>query len=215
MLLGPTSTWSFSRRVLTIIQDRLNPGRSSPIPLAVDGDAYQIHWSHASSDEPPDLTGLPSLEYAVYMVNTVKFRLSPLYWLFDQGEFMRNLYEFYDNASAKVQESRLWFVQYLVIMAFGEALLVPVRSASNTSGWTKYFTKAMSLLPDITALWNDPLLAIETLALIALYFHSVDMRDTAYCYVSRFRCIPSKANLVDWPFNAYGSGGRLPPSVAR
>src|SRR5699024_414175 len=60
VLLGPTSTWSFSRRVLSIIQDRLHPGRSSPIPLAVDGDAYQLHWSHASSEEPPDISGLPS-----------------------------------------------------------------------------------------------------------------------------------------------------------
>ena len=42
----------------------------------------------------------------------------------------------------------------------------------------------MSLLPDITGLWKDPILAIEVLALIALYFHSVDMRDSAYCYVS-------------------------------
>ena len=166
------------------MQDRLNPDRSSPIPMAVDGDAYQLHWSRASSDEPPDISGLPSLEYALYLLNTVKFRLSPLYRLFDENEFLRNMYEFYDDAPAKVEESRLWYVQYLVIMAFGEAFLVPVRTATNTSGWTKYFTRAMSLLPDTTALWNDPVLAMEVLALTALYFHSVDMRDTAYCYVS-------------------------------
>lgn len=121
------------------------------------------------------------MEYAIYLFNTVKFRLSPLYRLFDEEEFLRNLYEFYDNATTKTQS--LWYVQFLVIMAFGEALLAPVRSASHT-GWTKYFTRAMSLLPDATALWNEPILAIEVLALIALYFHSVDMRDTAYCYVS-------------------------------
>lgn len=150
----------------------------------MDGDAYQLHWSHASSDEPLDISGLPSLEYAVYLLNTVKFRLSPLYRLFDEDEFLHNLYEFYGNAASKVQESRLWYVQFLVILAFGEAFLVPVRTASNTSGWTKYFTRAMSLLPDTTELWDDPILAIEVLALVALYFHSVDMRDTAYCYVS-------------------------------
>ncbi|RJE27523.1 hypothetical protein PHISCL_00109 [Aspergillus sclerotialis] len=193
LFLGPTSTWSFSRRVLKIMQDRLNPGRSSPIPMAVDGDAYQLHWGHASSDEPPDISGLPSLEYALYLLNTVKFRLSPLYRLFDENEFLRNMYEFYDDAPAKVRESRLWYVQYLVIMAFGEAFLVPVRTASNTSGWTKYFTRAMSLLPDTTALWNDPVLAMEVLALIALYFHSVDMRDTAYCYIGH----SMRLNLVE------------------
>lgn len=183
VFLGPTSTWSFSRRVLSNIRDRLNPDRSVPIPLAVDGDAYQIHWRCASSDELPDISGLPSLEYAIFLLNAVKFRLSPLYRLFDEEEFLQNLHAFYDNATAKAQESRLWYVQYLVVMAFGEALLVPVRTASNTAPWTKYFTRAMSLLPDTTRLWNEPTLAIETLALIALYFHSVDMRDTAYCYV--------------------------------
>lgn len=72
----------------------------------MDGDAYQIQWRQASSDDPPDISGLPSLEYAVYMLNTVKFRLSPLYRLFDEEDFLQNLYEFYDNATTKVQKSR-------------------------------------------------------------------------------------------------------------
>lgn len=184
MFLGPTSTWSFSRRVLTIIQTRVHPNSTRPIPLAVDGDAYQIHWGHASSDEPPDTSGLPSIDYALYMLSTVKFHLSSLYRFFDEKEFLLNLYEFYDNAQEKAQASRLWYVQFLMILAFGEAFLTPVKTSPNTAGWTRYFTRAMSLLPDITGLWKDPILAIEVLALIALYFHSVDMRDSAYCYVS-------------------------------
>ena len=58
--------------------------------------------------------------------------------------------EFYDDAAAKVQERRLWYVQFLIILAFGEAFLDPVRNHTNTAGWTKYFSRAMSLLPDIT-----------------------------------------------------------------
>lgn len=169
---------------MSIIQSRVHPTSTRPIPLAVDGDAYQLYWGHASSDEPPDISGLPSIDYALYMLSTVKFHLSPLYRLFDEKEFLHNLYEFYDNAPRKVQGSRLWYVQFLVILAFGEAFLTPVRNATNTSGWTRYFTRALSLLPDITGLWRDPMLAIEVLTLIGLYFQSVDMRDTAYCYVS-------------------------------
>ncbi|GIC86025.1 putative C6 transcription factor [Aspergillus udagawae] len=183
LLLGPTSTWSFSRRVLSTIQTRLNPTSTKPIPLAVDGDAYQIHWRQASSEEIPDISGLPPRDQAIYMLNTVHFHFGHPYQLFDEEGFARNLEEFYNNASAKVQESRLWYVQFLVVLAFGEALLAPVRRASNTASWTKYFSRAMSLLPDTTALWQDPLLAIEVLALIALYLHSVDMRDSAYCYI--------------------------------
>ncbi|KAM0094643.1 hypothetical protein ACP6JD_001911 [Aspergillus fumigatus] len=183
LLLGPTSTWSFSRRVLSTIQTRLNPTCTKSIPLAVDGDAYQIYWRQASSEEVPDRSGLPSRDQAIYMLNTVCFHFGHLYQPFDEEDFTRNLDEFYCNASAKVQESRLWYVQFLVVLAFGEALLAPVRRASNTASWTKYFSRAMSLLPDTTALWQDPLLAIEVLALIALYLHSVDMRDSAYCYI--------------------------------
>ncbi|PLB34900.1 putative C6 transcription factor [Aspergillus candidus] len=183
LFLGPTSTWSYSRRVLSVIQDRLYPNKIEPIPLAVDGDAYQIHWRQASSEELPDISGLPSLEHALYIVNTVQFHFGYLYRLFDEKEFLRNLHEFYDNAGAKVHETRLWYVQFLVILAFGEALLVPMRKASSTATWTKLFSRAMSLLPDITGLWQNPILAIEVLTLIALYFHSVDMRDTAYCYI--------------------------------
>lgn len=183
LLLGPTSTWSFRRRVLSTIQTRLNPTCTKSIPLAVDGDAYQIYWRQASSEEVPDRSGLPSRDQAIYMLNTVCFHFGHLYQSFDEEDFTRNLDEFYCNASAKVQESRLWYVQFLVVLAFGEALLAPVRRASNTASWTKYFSRAMSLLPDTTALWQDPLLAIEVLALIALYLHSVDMRDSAYCYI--------------------------------
>lgn len=123
------------------------------------------------------------MEHALYMVSTVQFHFGNMYRLFDEDAFLRHLHEFYKNAAEKVQESRLWYVQFLVILAFGEAFLAPVRTVSNTASWTKYFSRAMSLLPDITGLWQDPTLAIETLALIALYFYSVDMRDTAYCYV--------------------------------
>ncbi|KAE8153471.1 hypothetical protein BDV25DRAFT_149542 [Aspergillus avenaceus] len=183
LFLGPTSTWSFSRRILNTIQARLSPHSPKPIPLAVDGDAYQLQWRQVSSEEYPDLSGLPSLEHALYLVNTVQFHFSHLYQVFDEDEFLRHLYEFYDDAAGKVLESRLWYVQFLVVLAFGEALLVPVRNASNAASWSRYFTRAMSLLPDITSLWQDPVLAIEVLTLIALYFHSIDMRDTAYCYV--------------------------------
>ncbi|GKZ39165.1 hypothetical protein AbraIFM66950_012002 [Aspergillus brasiliensis] len=183
LFLGPTSTWSFSRRILTIVQAHISPESPRAIPLAVDGDAYQIQWRHASSEEAPDISGLPSLEHALYMVSTVQFHFTHLYRLFDEDEFFRHMYEFYDDAAAKVQESRLWYVQFLIILAFGEAFLDPVRNHANTASWTKYFSRAMSLLPDITGLWQDPTLAIEVLALIGLYFHSVDMRDSAYCYI--------------------------------
>lgn len=181
------------------MQEQVSPQSSKSIPLAVDGDAYQLHWGHASSEEPPDISGLPPIDYAIYMLNTVKFHLGQLFRLFDEEEFLQNLYEFYDDAAGKVQEARLWYIQYLLILAFGEAFSTPVKTSGNAHSWSIFFTRAMSLLPDITGLWHDPVLAIEVLALVALYFHSVDMRDSAYCYVrlSMYVGIGKSFNLAD------------------
>ena len=183
LLLAPTSTWSFSRRVLSTIRDHVSPENPKPIPVAAEDEAYGLSWRRASSEEVPDVSGLPPIDYAIYMLNTVKFHLGQLFRLFDEVEFLKNLYEFYDDAAVKVQTSRLWFVQYLLILAFGEAFLTPIRTVGNTAGWSKFFTRAMSLMPDPTALWPQPMLAIEVLALAALYLHSVDMRESAYCFV--------------------------------
>lgn len=183
MLLGPTSTWAFSRRVLNTLGERFVPEDNKAVPLAVDGEAYQFQYRRSTFEETPDLTGLPSHDYAIYMLNTVQFHLGQLFRLFDEEEFLHNLHEFYADAATKVQESPLWYVQFLLVLAFGEAFLTPIRNTHIAPGWGKYFTRAMSLMPDISALWPEPILAIEVLTMIALYLHSVDLRDTAYCYV--------------------------------
>ncbi|KAJ5235442.1 uncharacterized protein N7469_004610 [Penicillium citrinum] len=43
----------------------------------------------------------------------------------------------------------------------------------------------MSILPDSTEMWNDPILSIEVLALVALYLYSLDMRDSSCCYIGQ------------------------------
>lgn len=96
---------------------------------------------------------------------------------------MKNLHEFYGDVQQKVQNSKLWYIQFLVIMAFGETLLLPASKTSQSSAYSQYFTRAMSLLPDITEMWNDPILSVEILALVALYLYSLDMRDSSCCYV--------------------------------
>lgn len=203
--------------MLSIVQGRLCPGSAESIPLAVDGDAYQLHWRQASSDEPPDISGLPSFEHALYILNTVQFHFSHLYRLFDEKEFLRNLHEFYEDAGQKVQESRIWYVQFLVILAFGDAFLAPVKRASNIASWTKYFSRAMSLLPDVTILWQSGLLSIEVLTLIALYFQSIDMRDTAYCYVRSATLTPPNSWLtnLDWPCLQNCTGRSFPSGATR
>ncbi|KZF21338.1 hypothetical protein L228DRAFT_249146 [Xylona heveae TC161] len=183
--LGPSSTWSFSRRVLNLLNEQLRPSTPRDIPLAQDGDAYKIRWTRAKPDEPPDISALPPLDFSIYLMNTVKFNLGQVYRLFDEEEFLRNLYEFYGDSFRKVDESRLWYCQFLLILAFGKAFLMNRKPTSDAPVGVEYFVRAMSLLPEFPELWMEPILAIEVLALIALYLHSVDMRDSSYCYLGQ------------------------------
>ena len=48
-----------------------------------------------SADDPPDISGLPSLDHALYLSETVKFHLGQSYRLYNEDEFIHNVREFY------------------------------------------------------------------------------------------------------------------------
>ncbi|KAL4983173.1 hypothetical protein BDW68DRAFT_194628 [Aspergillus falconensis] len=183
---GPTSSWSFTHRVLNSMAERFSPHTPVEIPFHTDGDAYQVYWGSVRPDETPDVSDLPSHDYALYLVSTTRFHLGELFHLFDEEEFLADLDELYDDVQAKVQTSRLWYIQFLIVMAFGEAFLSPTtHKPASKSGSSQYFTRAMALLPDQSKLWDDPILAIEVLAAVALYLYSLDMRDSSCCYIGQ------------------------------
>ncbi|KAL4894976.1 hypothetical protein BDV59DRAFT_211825 [Aspergillus ambiguus] len=179
---GPTSSWSFTHRVLHRIAVCF--GETLTLPLVTDGDAYQLPWQETRSGEIPDVSDLPSHEHALYLMSTVKYHLGDIIQLFEDEEFVSHLHELYEDVHLKVQISRLWYIQYLVILALGEAFLSPSCRIDGNPVGCQYFTRAMSILPDLTKVWDDPILAIEVLAAVALYLYSVDMRDSSSCYVS-------------------------------
>lgn len=180
---GPTSSWSFTHRILKSLAKALCPDTPLDLPIITDRNAYQVQWTKAQSNGIADITALPSQDHAIYLVNTVNFHIGHFLHLYDDEEFMKNLDEFYGDVQQKVQKSKLWYIQFLVVMAFGETLLLPASKTSQSSACSQYFTRAMSLLPDITEMWNDPILSVELLALVALYLYSLDMRDSSCGYV--------------------------------
>lgn len=130
-----------------------------------------------------DLSGLPSIDYAFYLFRTVRFHLGQDYYLVEDHDFEDNLREFYyGNAAQKVVSSRLWFVQFLIVLAFGHAFLLS--SKGSDAPGSKFFVRAMALMPSHSSLWKDSLLAIQVSALAALYLYSVDKREPAHIYVS-------------------------------
>lgn len=142
-----------------------------------------MRWRHVPAEEPPDISGLPSIDDALYQFNTVKHHLDQHYRFFDEESFTRHLDEFYSGSSLeKATKDRLWFVHFLLVLAFGNAFLLRSRNTRDPPG-SKFFLRAMSLLPDYTNLWTDGVLAVEVLALAGLYLYSIDHRESAHVYV--------------------------------
>ncbi|KAK2761328.1 hypothetical protein FQN54_001850 [Arachnomyces sp. PD_36] len=164
--LAPSSMWSFTARLTLMMTEKL--GLKSPYsdPDYIDKDIYPLKWKPSMADEPPDISGLPSIDYALYLFNTVKFHLGQNYRLFDEDIFVSNLQEFYyGDAVQKATECRLWFVQFLLILSFGNAFLFGSKNNLDPPG-AKFFLRAMSLIPDHASLWKDSLLAVEVMALV-------------------------------------------------
>lgn len=151
-------------------------------PTLVQKEIYPLKWSSSAATDMPDISGLPSLDHATYLFDTVKFHLGQSYRFFDEETFISQLKEFYHGEPAIIaRDDRLWFIQYLLVVSFGTALLC--RSSTEDPPGSKFFVRAMSLMPDHASLWKDSLMAIEVLALAALYLYSIDKRESAYIYV--------------------------------
>jgi hypothetical protein len=184
------------------------PTTAVDLPIITDGNAYQAQWTKAKSDTGIDTSGLPSQDHAMYLLSTVNFHIGHVFHLYDSGDFMKGLQHFYEDIERNVESSKLWYTQYLVIMAFGESFLLPPTKTRQNPVCSVYFTRAMSMLPDSTEMSNDPFLSIEVLALVVLYLYSLDMRDSSCCYV----CVKFIGETVDHRVNLrvqIGQGMRM------
>lgn len=171
-----------------MMREKLHPEDPSVPPHLINPPAYSLTWSTSSATDLPDLTGLPSLNHAIYLMNTVAFHLGQTYRLFDEQEFEQQIRAFYANALQRMIDSRLWLAKFLLILAFGTAFHAPPTDGPTPPG-AKFFVRAMSLVPDAASLWGEGLLAAEVLALASLYLYSTDQRESASLFVSGYSYI--------------------------
>jgi len=143
------------------------------IPLNAGRSAYNLDLAQAEAETSSDLDALPSLDYTLYLINTVRSHLGQLFHLFDPVE--------------KAKSARLWLVQFKLVLAFGKAFLAQSSTAGVPPGF-EHFSNAMASLPDIMSLNQSkyPLESIEIFCLVALYLQSADHRNAAYVYASAF-----------------------------
>lgn len=158
----------------------------SQAPLNLDGAAFRLRWQPKPLIDHNDLRNLPAVDSASYLYSTVKFHLAELSSLIHEKSFMPEFERFQSNPLDTACNNRLWFIQYLFVIAFGKAFLAqPGPTSAVAPPGSEYAARAMALFPDVSQLHDASLLGIEVLALVALYFQSIDQRTVSFQYVCR------------------------------
>jgi hypothetical protein len=143
---------------------------------------YDLGWDGQRDGSASEDPLLPSADYATYLINAVKFHCGQLFHLFDEGTFMRKFAEFNQNTSNSSKAKGLWYVHFLILLAFGKVFVARQNDGCRPRG-ANYFVQAMKLMPDITFLHTQPVQAVEILCCEALYLQCLDFRSAAYSVV--------------------------------
>ena len=122
--LGISSNWSFGIRVLKLAHERVFG--NAPLPhkiLHFEGSAYDVGMDsrRAYSNETPN-PPLPTTDFALLLINTVKFHCSQLFYLFDEVSFMSQFNKVHSSPNGFVAHDELWCTHYLLVLAIGKAL---------------------------------------------------------------------------------------------
>lgn len=206
--LGTSSNWSFHGQILNLVHEHIH---KSPLPsadLLFDGSAYDLPWDGCRSVPESNAPIIPSIDYAIFLINAVKFHYAQLVHLFDEDEFNANLHAFYSNSENRLWKESLWYIQFLLIIAFGKTFVQHKHHSPRPPG-ADFFVQALQLLPDTNRLCKEPVTAVEILCCIALYLQALDSRNAAHVTVSISRSLLTETNIyVDWPSHADSTNSR-------
>ncbi|KAH8730554.1 fungal-specific transcription factor domain-containing protein [Phaeosphaeriaceae sp. PMI808] len=182
--LGTSSNWSFHGQILSLVHQHI---RKSPLPsadLSFDGSAYDLPWDGSRSLPDSSSPIIPSIDYAAFLFNAVKFHCAQLVHLFDEEEFTANMRAFYSNSESGAWRESLWYIHFLLIIAYGKTFVQNKNHAPKPPG-ADFFVQALQLLPDTNRLCREPVMAAEILCCISLYLQALDSRNAAHATIGQ------------------------------
>ena len=162
--------------------ERVTRAPLSPENLLFEGKSYDLGWDGARKVSPapqPDPPALPSTDFAAYLISAVKFHCGQLFHLFEEDKFMQQYSAFQENPAQVKQRPSLWYIHYLLVLAFGKAFVVQSGKGRKPPG-AELFVHAMTLMPEFAFYSADPIEAIQVLCCAAIYLHCLDFRAAAY-----------------------------------
>ncbi|KAL9093941.1 MAG: hypothetical protein Q9165_003864 [Trypethelium subeluteriae] len=177
--LGVSSNWSFGRRVLSMVHSKISEAPLSAATLLFEGSTYSLGWDGQRTSANVDSSVLPAADFAIYLIDAVRFHCGQLFHMFDETTFMVHFHNFYDEPSNQRTYPRLWYIHFLIILAFGKGFVVRAKNEKQPPG-SELFVQAMKLLPDISYMYSDTIQSIEMLCCAALYLQCLDNRSAAY-----------------------------------
>lgn len=165
-----------------MVHDKVHNNPLSMDSLLFEGATYDLGWNGLRDMSSPTLTypPLPTPDHALFLINAVKFQCGQLFHLFDEQTFMDQFNRFHESSSDPTRCPVLWYIHYLLILAFGKAFAVKSPSQTRRPPGGELFVAAMKMLPDISFLCTDPIQSIEVLCCAALYLQCLDSRSAAY-----------------------------------
>lgn len=159
--------------------ERVSDGPLPANSLLFEGGTYDLGWDGQRSPDDTQAPVLPASDFALYLINSVKFHCGQLYHLFDETTFMDHFNKFHEGTRQNWSPPTLWYIHYLIILAFGKAFVGRNNTGSRPPG-VELFVHAMKILPHSMFLCAHPVEAIEVLSCAALYLQCVDYRTAAY-----------------------------------
>ncbi|EYB28885.1 hypothetical protein FG05_10891 [Fusarium graminearum] len=184
LFMGTSSNWSFNRRVLTMTHERI---KGTALPThnlhfsGLEGKIFDFKWdgTRKTPGEAPDMSSLPTKDFALYLINSVKFHCGWLYSLFDEDLFMERFHRFHEHPAEYSRAEPLWFVHYILVVALGKAFVVQSTKSRRPPGGD-LFIHAMKLMPDFSFFDCNIIDEMQVLCCAAIYLHSVDHIQQAH-----------------------------------
>ncbi|KAF4445876.1 hypothetical protein F53441_10402 [Fusarium austroafricanum] len=148
----------------------------------LEGKVFDLRWDGTrklTTQDIPDMSTLPTKDFALYLINSVIFHCGWLYSLFDEDVFMERFRQFHENPAEYLRAEPLWFIHYLLVLALGKAFVVQSTKSRRPPGGD-FFVQAMRLMPDFNFFECDIIDEMQVLCCAAVYLHSVDHIQQAY-----------------------------------
>ncbi|GAD95688.1 predicted protein [Paecilomyces variotii No. 5] len=171
-------TWDFSQEIRQLL------GASPSRQLSPSNSGSNTTYTILRQDAAPydsSVPGLPHRDHIAYLAQVVDYHLNVNHRFLHLPTFLKQLKE---TSQQSMPISPIWRAKLWMVVALGKLFLENGATVSGPPGAAE-FLESTRALPSQIVLDENPIMAIETFCLLALYAQSADLHRIAYLYISQ------------------------------